>query len=70
MIVCKNVLLHFNEEQRIEVLNMFLNSLAPNGILVMEHTQKMPPQFAGQFVQATPEAQIYRKEAVESVLAA
>jgi chemotaxis protein methyltransferase CheR len=64
MIVCKNVLLHFNEEQRTNVIAMFNESLAPGGLLVMEHTQKMPPQFAGQFVQARSEAQIYRKEEV------
>jgi chemotaxis protein methyltransferase CheR len=62
LIVCKNVLLHFTEEQRIEVLKMFNASLAPGGLLVMEHTQKMPDQLKGMFSQATGEAQIYRKE--------
>jgi chemotaxis protein methyltransferase CheR len=70
MIVCKNVLLHFNEEQRANVIAMFHESLAPGGLLVMEHTQKMPPQFAGQFVQARSEAQIYRKEEIEAKKAA
>jgi chemotaxis protein methyltransferase CheR len=70
MIVCKNVLLHFSEEQRTKVIAMFLQSLAPGGILVMEHTQKMPLELLGPFSQATPEAQIYRKEAVEMAVAA
>jgi chemotaxis protein methyltransferase CheR len=62
MIVCKNVLLHFTEEQRIAVLSMFTASLAPGGILVMEHTQKLPEQLKESFVQAKSEAQIYRKK--------
>ena len=59
MIVCKNVLLHFTENERVEVLKMFCASLAPEGLLVMEHTQKMPERLKGAFVQATAEAQIY-----------
>lgn len=62
MIVCKNVLLHFTEEQRIGVLAMFHASLAADGLLVMEHTQKMPLELKSRFSQANPGAQIYRKE--------
>ena len=42
LIVCKNVLLHFNEEQRLKVLRMFHGALRADGVLVMEHTQKIP----------------------------
>ncbi len=68
MIVCKNVLLHFTEEQRIAVISMFHASLAPNGFLVMEHTQKLPDVLSHSFSQAAPDVQIYRKE--EAVLKA
>ena len=61
MILCKNVLLHFSEEQRIKVISMFHSALAPGGILVMEHTQKLPYVLKGEFEQATSEAQIYTK---------
>jgi chemotaxis protein methyltransferase CheR len=67
MIVCKNVLLHFTEEQRHEVIGMFHASLAPGGLLVMEHTQKMPERIRGGFARATGEAQIYRKENDEAI---
>ena len=46
LIVCKNVLLHFDESQRIEVLRMFHRALQPGGTLVMEHTQKLPDALA------------------------
>ena len=36
LIVCKNVLLHFDEAQRINVLQMFHQALQPGGTLVME----------------------------------
>jgi chemotaxis protein methyltransferase CheR len=76
MIVCKNVLLHFNEEQRIQVLRMFHQALQPGGTLVMEHTQKMPETLAAFFQQVAPYAQVFRKvepafvehQAEESVL--
>ncbi len=61
LIVCKNVLLHFNEAQRIEVLQMFHAALQPRGTLVMEHTQKLPNVLAPLFQQVAPYAQVYRK---------
>lgn len=65
LIVCKNVLLHFREEQRIAVLRMFHRSLRSDGLLVMEHTQKMPLPLRSCFEQATPAAQVYRKRETE-----
>ena len=61
LIVCKNVLLHFEEPQRIEVLRMFHAALQPRGLLVMEHTQKLPAVLARFFRQLTPCAQVYQK---------
>jgi len=61
LIVCKNVLLHFDESQRIEVLRMFHQALQPGGILVMEHTQKLPDTLARFFRQVAPYAQVFRK---------
>jgi chemotaxis protein methyltransferase CheR len=61
MIVCKNVLLHFTEAERAAVIGMFNAALAPGGILVMEHTQKMPERLKESFTQAVPDAQIYRR---------
>jgi chemotaxis protein methyltransferase CheR len=61
MIVCKNVLLHFAEAQRVAVLKMFHAALQPEGTLVMEHTQKVPESLAPFFRQVTPCAQVYRK---------
>ena len=61
LIVCKNVLLHFDESQRRQVLAMFHNALQPDGVLVMEHTQKLPEPFAPHFRQIAAHVQAYRK---------
>ena len=64
MILCKNVLLHFNPAQRIEVYTLFHRALAQDGFLVTEHTQKLPHEVGDLFDQIVPNAQIFRKRAV------
>ena len=61
LILCKNVLLHFNEAQRIEVIKMFHASLMDGGFLTMEQTQKLPKQLENWFEPVVSNAQLYRK---------
>jgi len=61
LIVCKNVLLHFQHAQRVEVIRMFYRALEPGGILVMEHTQKLPEELSSLFRQLVADGQVYRK---------
>lgn len=61
MIICKNVLLHFDYQERIEVIKMFHNALASDGLLVTEHTQRMPEELSHLFKQIVPDARVYRK---------
>jgi chemotaxis protein methyltransferase CheR len=68
LVVCKNVLLHFNQAERIEVLKMFHRALAPGGYLVTEQTQEMPVEVAPLFERVIPDGQLFRK--VESGLCA
>ena len=62
LILCKNVLLHFNQSERLGVIKMFHDSLLDGGFFVTEQTQKMPVEFDGYFKQIVPNAQIYRKK--------
>ncbi|WP_406657931.1 CheR family methyltransferase [Methanolobus sp. ZRKC2] len=60
LILCKNVLLHFQEKERIEVIKMFHDALE-GGYLAMEQTQKMPPELEEYFEPVVSNAQLYRK---------
>jgi chemotaxis protein methyltransferase CheR len=61
LVVCKNVLLHFSHEQRVEVIRMFHRALEPGGYFVTEHTQKLPAEVSGLFEQVEPHAQLFRR---------
>lgn len=61
LIVCKNVLLHFQYNERIEVIKMYHQALSSGGFLAMENTQKIPAEISHLFEQVVPDAQLYRK---------
>ncbi|MHB8975000.1 MAG: CheR family methyltransferase [Pirellulaceae bacterium] len=61
LIVCKNVLLHFDETQRQQVFRSFHGALRPGGLLATEHTQKMPEELHSLFQPVAAYAQIFRR---------
>jgi chemotaxis protein methyltransferase CheR len=61
LILCKNVLLHLKESERIDVIHMFHKVLAPGGFFVCEQTQKMPEETVYLFEHITPNVQLFRK---------
>jgi chemotaxis protein methyltransferase CheR len=61
LVICKNVLLHFNYQQRIEVIKMYHNMLLSGGLLVMENTQNMPVEINHLFKRKVDYAQLYEK---------
>lgn len=61
LIICKNVLLHFSAEERLNVWNMFWTALEYGGFMLHEHTQKLPDELTGSFDQIVMNAQIFRK---------
>jgi chemotaxis protein methyltransferase CheR len=64
LVVCKNVLLHFSQEQRVAVIRMFHRALEPGGYFVTEHTQKLPGEVAELFEQVEAHAQLWRRREV------
>jgi chemotaxis protein methyltransferase CheR len=62
LVVCKNVLLHFSEAQRMHVIEMFHGALAEGGFFVMEQTQKLPAEANHLFEAIVSNAQLYRKK--------
>jgi chemotaxis protein methyltransferase CheR len=61
LVLCKNVLLHFQAPERIEVLKMFHRALAPGGFFATEQTQEMPPELAPLFQRVIADCQLFRK---------
>ena len=61
LIMCKNVLLHFQPQERIEVIKMFHRVLSPGGFFATEQTQKLPQELSHLFEQVVSDAQLYRK---------
>ncbi len=61
LIVCKNVLLHFTEQERAKVVKMYYDSLVNGGFFVTEQTQKMPKEVENLFEPVVANARVYRK---------
>ena len=61
LVLCKNVLLHFQPPERIQVMRMFHRALAPRGLFATEHTQEMPVELASLFERVIPNVQLFRK---------
>jgi chemotaxis protein methyltransferase CheR len=61
LILCKNVLLHFQPADRIKVMKMFHASLTTGGYFATEQTQKMPDELEPYFDQISVSAQLFRK---------
>lgn len=61
LIVCKNVLLHLQPRERIEVLRMFHRALGPGGLFATEQTQEMPSELTPLFERVIPDGQLFRR---------
>ena len=61
LVLCKNVLLHFQPHERVEVMKMFHRALVPGGFFATEQTQKLPPELEANFEQVAPDCQMFRK---------
>jgi len=62
LIVCKNVLLHFKEAERINVIKMFHEALSEGGFLAVEQTQKIPEKLKDLFEPVVANVQLFRKK--------
>lgn len=65
LILCKNVLLHFDYEQRVNVIRMFHSSLEADGFLAFEQTQKMPDEMKPYFRQVADNGQVFQKISID-----
>jgi chemotaxis protein methyltransferase CheR len=61
LVVCKNVLPHFDEARRGQVYRMFHRALRPQGLLATEHTQILPEESDSLFEPVVGYAKVYRR---------
>lgn len=61
LIVCKNVLLHFTQDDRVKVIKMFYDALAEGGFFATEQTQRLPEEVKDLFEPVVSNAQVFRK---------
>jgi len=62
LILCKNVLLHFQQAERVEVIRMFHRSLMKGGYFATEQTQKIPDELEPYFERVAVSGQLFRKK--------
>jgi chemotaxis protein methyltransferase CheR len=62
LVLCKNVLLHLQPQERIDVIKMFHKTLTADGLLAMEQTQVLPKELNSFFERVTDDGQVYRKK--------
>ena len=68
LIICKNVLLHFDEIHRRRVFRMFHRALRSGGFLATEHTQKISEGLNALFEPVASYVQVFRRvDAAESI---
>ncbi len=60
-VICKNVLLHLQPQERVDVIRMFHDVLVPGGLLTTEQTQQMPPECSQLFKKIVTDANIFQK---------
>ncbi len=61
LIICKNVLLHFQYEERIKVIEMYHSVLEKGGMFTTEQTQQMPKECSHLFKKLASDANVYQK---------
>lgn len=61
MVMCKNVMLHFEQPDRVNCIKMFHSALEPEGVFLTENTQKMPDELEHLFEKIGKGSQTFRK---------
>lgn len=61
LIICKHVLQHFTDEEQVDVIKMFYDSLTDKGFLLCEYSQRIPVYLNSYFTRVLQEKNLYRK---------
>lgn len=61
LIICKNVIIYFNDILKDKVINLFNDSLECNGFLILGNSEYLPIQFKDKFKHYIPKSKVYHK---------
>lgn len=61
VVFCRNVMIYFNEEQKIKMFNNFYESLSHGGYLIIGKSETMPPEVRDLFKPVSLRNKIYAK---------
>jgi len=64
MVVCRNVMIYFDRELQLRVLNLFAESLCPGGILCLGNKEAIGPECRNLFEPIDEKEKIYRRRYV------
>lgn len=62
LILCRNVLLYFNNAYRNKVFNKFFRALTPGGFLILGETEVISSEFSSRFQKISDCCNIYKKK--------
>ena len=62
LIICKNVIIYFDNVLKQKVFNLFDDSLECNGFLILGNSEYLPNQFKNRFQSYIPKSKVYHKK--------
>ena len=62
LIICKNVVIYFDDILKDRVIKLFDNSLVNNGFLILGKSEYLPNQFEDKFKLYIPKSKVYHKK--------
>jgi chemotaxis protein methyltransferase CheR len=60
-VFCRNVMIYFNESQKIKMLNDFYNSLSDDGYLIIGKSETLPVEIRGLFTPVSVKEKVFKK---------
>ncbi|MDD3248718.1 MAG: protein-glutamate O-methyltransferase CheR [Methanosarcina sp.] len=60
-VFCRNVMIYFNENQKIKMLNDFYNSLSDDGYLIIGKSETLPGEIRGLFTPVSAKEKVFKK---------
>jgi len=60
-VFCRNVMIYFNEKQKVKMLKDFYNSLSEGGYLIIGKSETLPPEIRELFIPVSIKEKVFKK---------